>query len=1039
MDDNSGGNTNITYCDFNAFLTNAQRTIVEGGHDLTVAGYHWQSSWFGDYYLPPGSPLIDAGSTTAAQVGLYHFTTQTSQAIEGGSVADIGYHYVATDGEGNPLETLTNGVPDYLEDANGDGLPDGWEAHWFGSYPVTAGQLDAYGNTFLYDYQYGYDPNVIQFWIEATNTYLTNAQLSASLNITAGIPFYQAVLVDSTNFDEANWTAYTSSNVTANLGSAQGWHQVRIGLKGLPAEATQTWMKQEFKLDTVPPSVTITNPVLTAAAASVIKPVLQLQGLGNEPLGAISCDISNALGVISNQPGFVVGQVFNTNEFDFTTNDFQCYDLQLTNGLNVITLRVADLAGNVTTTNLFVTLDYSSATNPPVVSLVWPQDGWAVSGTNCTIRGTISDETGTIVAQVVNGDGATNTVQGDVERNGKFWLDNVPLNGTNRIRIQATDAAGNVTMTNLTIYPGEVELTIDSAPAGVDLYQFRGYVAGTVSDPDCTVWINGMEVTNYWTDGQTAHWWADDAPICGQGTATFDAAAYAPGDSPNNGARPQATANLAPVMPDWVEKGEYHENKKCTWIGPLITTSEVLSKDYVVSYAADTRTMKGDAHTRGSGISGWTDDVYHWSSDDLVGTDHHTDSDGNDYTHPIPTINPPLADIWAVPDFDARFGIGLSYSYVWQFFGKRVHYEWPQDTAGGFYNTIIELGAETRWVLHTGGRAKSGRRNLFAIVLAGCDKYHQALAGGWGDTPSEPVDPGSVTVLGGHFGGDGIYWTVLPGGAHVNLGITVPADHASVDVGEVKYTLVHQVECVAAGDTNLDRTTLGIGEVVYFSGMPDNTTWSVSGNGTISSTNGSGTTFTAKLSPGSATVTAQVGGVTIPTTFSNIAPSSITVVGHADHPFGSSVGIGDAKSMGARTYYDIIVGPTSVSFANAELRENPEPSSKNVTWPSGYQTLISFERSSFDPFSCGGVPSATDRISTGSKLFDVRLLQKPDGYLGNESFSVSWTDQYKNDSGQWTDFFTLTANYDFSASDATCRITYLGVPGSKQGPYNIEP
>ena len=33
---------------------------------------------------------------------------------------------------------------------------------------------------------------------------------------------------------------------------------------------------------------------------------------------------------------------------------------------------------------------------PPVVNLIWPQDGMAVSGTNLTIRGTMSDETGTI-------------------------------------------------------------------------------------------------------------------------------------------------------------------------------------------------------------------------------------------------------------------------------------------------------------------------------------------------------------------------------------------------------------------------------------------------------------------------------------------------------------------------------------------------------------------------------------------------------------------------------------------------------------------
>jgi hypothetical protein len=31
-------------------------------------------------------------------------------------------------------------------------------------------------------------------------------------------------MVDSTNFAGVNWTAYTSSTITANLGGLEGWH-----------------------------------------------------------------------------------------------------------------------------------------------------------------------------------------------------------------------------------------------------------------------------------------------------------------------------------------------------------------------------------------------------------------------------------------------------------------------------------------------------------------------------------------------------------------------------------------------------------------------------------------------------------------------------------------------------------------------------------------------------------------------------------------------------------------------------------------------
>jgi hypothetical protein len=134
MNDYSAGDTNITYCDYNAFLTNASRTVVEGTHDLTVTNFNWEAGPLGDFYLSTNSPLINAGSVTADTIGLYHFTVMTNlisglEIKETNSVADLGYHAVAVDTNGLPINTSGNGA-DYLLDSNGNGVVDSGEIGW---------------------------------------------------------------------------------------------------------------------------------------------------------------------------------------------------------------------------------------------------------------------------------------------------------------------------------------------------------------------------------------------------------------------------------------------------------------------------------------------------------------------------------------------------------------------------------------------------------------------------------------------------------------------------------------------------------------------------------------------------------------------------------------------------------------------------------------------------------------------------------------------------------------------------------------------
>ena len=114
----------------NAYITNCDRLMPTNVTDVLVTNFNWQTSWLGNYYLPSDSPLIDKGSTDANLVGLYHYTTQTNQVKETNSIVDIGFHYVAVDEYGNPIDTNGDGLPDYLSDSNGNGAVDSGEIGW---------------------------------------------------------------------------------------------------------------------------------------------------------------------------------------------------------------------------------------------------------------------------------------------------------------------------------------------------------------------------------------------------------------------------------------------------------------------------------------------------------------------------------------------------------------------------------------------------------------------------------------------------------------------------------------------------------------------------------------------------------------------------------------------------------------------------------------------------------------------------------------------------------------------------------------------
>jgi hypothetical protein len=112
--------------DYNGYVTNASRFNTNGSHDvvLNTTNVPYQTGPLSRYYLPADCAFTNRGSQTADISGLWHHTCTTNEVKETNSVVDLGWHLVAVDSNGSPFDTDGDGVPDAIEDYNGNGEHD---------------------------------------------------------------------------------------------------------------------------------------------------------------------------------------------------------------------------------------------------------------------------------------------------------------------------------------------------------------------------------------------------------------------------------------------------------------------------------------------------------------------------------------------------------------------------------------------------------------------------------------------------------------------------------------------------------------------------------------------------------------------------------------------------------------------------------------------------------------------------------------------------------------------------------------------------
>ena len=653
----------------------------------------------------------------------------------------------------------------FLPDMNGNGIPDWWEWKYFGSLQPGAGDFDNDGANNHEECAEGTDPNTISF-----NTFFAVDQVNAdavagTIEVAAGMPAQMALLVDSTNFAAATWHPFSSSFL-ANLPPVDGPHDVWVGLRGLAADSQQTWDSTVITRDTTPPQLILTNP----AVATSSQPMLQLQGFSPEPLANLSYDVANASGLITNLDGFVLHQHYDTNCHTLTTNFFQCFDIDLTNGENTVTLRATDLAGNVTVTNLTFTV--VTDTVPPSVAIGWPRDGAALCGDTFTLDGFLDDPTATVTVSLLDANGDTQTLTATIERDGRFWAENLPLRpGTNLLALSATDVWGNSATTNLTVVRSQLQLSMfDVSPD--ELFQQASSVGGIVADPGCTIYVNGMPGRNN-GDGT---WSADNVPVTPGGTATFTVITYPAGHDLEESAARQIKPGVEKPPRLYVEEDTRDLNYSTCLRQDVVDGGPWTETHDQVNVGHDWRD--------GAGGPGWSMRDQHDLSSD-PGAEQFNHCEGT-IAYPASEWPVLLAGQWNVsPEcFAFRYEdnppiVGMEHCRVQDptstHWGPTpvldIYDPWYGQMTVGSLDWTYDRTAQTTMKLFTGGKATVHRSNLFVVQGSASEVLDKrAVPPLQPNVRSRTIPPEEITVGAlGKLGNDGRRYKVLPDGAPIDL------------------------------------------------------------------------------------------------------------------------------------------------------------------------------------------------------------------------------------------------------------------------------
>ncbi len=508
--------------------------------------------------------------------------------------------------------------------------------------------------------------------------------------------------------------------------------------------------------DPEPPVIWITEGV----PGVVTRPLIQLQGFSEKPLKTITYSLFTNGVLAKTGDGHVKRQHYDRVTGRFTTNWFQIYDLQLVPGNNQLIAQFTDYgtagpAGSHTTTrSINYTLDYAGVTQPPVLLSKWPKPGNAISGTQFTLRGYVDDPTSVIFASITAPNGTVSYRQADMERDGLFWADDLPLApGNNLVTLYMTNAAGISQIESYTVTKSPVTLTIGQVG---NVTGTHTTVSGTIDTAGYTVWVNGVKAT---LNGNS--WTAANVPINEGGTATIEAVAIPNTDNGGNGTAPSGggSASNGDSGNPSSDAAAYarQELEKPSFIR-VASTDINTTIDSLWDVCAQMTTGRNNKETT------------HWATDEGGKWEFQTIQ--HECFFPDITENKEIE--WLPPNDTPRYrqkvndGSWSPWSNTGYLEGSpsslREHCDitYLKEFGAGLMERFMRK-ADTCIELVTGGRGRAGKQNVF-VISANANSANNDESLIWPAIPPE-----SLTVAGKHPGADTKLYMLLQDNSTVDI------------------------------------------------------------------------------------------------------------------------------------------------------------------------------------------------------------------------------------------------------------------------------